>query len=427
MKNKPENKLETIDLADVEILAVGTWQGANGEARITDKDLEEIVSSFTVLTGNKELNYEPPVKLGHTEKQKLLQEDGLPAAGWIKSVKKVGQKLLADLKGVPKKIGELMEAGAYKKRSAEFYRNYEIGGKKYPVVLKALALLGADIPAVKTISDIKALYTSEALLDESGEPYEAVYFEESLGKKLSLIREAFRQQFRPADSLSPIPWEERPWIREIYEGYVIAEKGEALYKITYSEANGIYTFDLANAVKVEMTYQPVTTPGQPGDNNSEILNEEVLMDKKLRELLGLDEKADVLAAVTALKSKADAATTTLAEGEELKTRLTRLEEDLKKSNQTIALKERDERVNSAINAGKVLPAQKAWAEEYALKDPTGFDSFVSAAPVVVKLGEVGHQGGEPEEVSLTEAELSVARLMGVDKETLTKSKKEEAQ
>ena len=128
-----------------------------------------------------------------------------------------------------------------------------------------------------------------------------------------------------------------------------------------------------------------------------------------------------------MKSKADAATTTLAEGEELKTRLTRLEEDLKKSNQTIALKERDERVSSAINAGKVLPAQKAWAEEYALKDPTGFDAFVSAAPVVVKLGEVGHQGGEPEEVTLTEAELSVAKLMGVDKATLVKSKKEEAQ
>ncbi|MDD4985108.1 MAG: phage protease [Dehalococcoidales bacterium] len=419
------NKLETVDINGVEIMATGTWQGANGEARITEKDLENMVSAFADLTGNKNLNYEPPVKLGHTEKQKLIQEDGLPAAGWIKSVKKVGGKLVADLKDVPKKIAELMQAGAYKKRSAEFYRNYEIGGRKYPIVLKALALLGADIPAVKTISDIKALYTSEALMDENGEPYEAVYFEESLNKRISMIREAFRKQFRPDDSL--IPYEERPWIREIYQGYVIAEKGESLFKVTYTEADGNYIFDMANAQKVEMVYQPVTPSGEPEANdNQENLSEEVLMDKQLRELLGLDEKADVLEAVKGLKSAADAAANTLAEGEQLKSRVTKLEEDLAKSNQTIALKERDERVSKAISAGKILPAQKAWAEEYALKDPTGFDTFIAGAPVAVKLGEIGRQGNEPEDVELTEYELKIGELMGVDKETLAKSKKEEA-
>ena len=183
------------------------------------------------MTADANLNYEPPAKLGHSETQKLVQNDGFPAAGWVSSLKKVGTKLVASFKGVPKKLGEIIKAGGYKKVSSEIYSNYEIGGKKYPCVLKAVSFLGADIPAVKTLQDIVALY-GETLLDEKGTPYDVVlYSEMSLEQQAESVREAFRSLFK-SDSVMPVPFEDRPWIRAIFSDHIIAEKGKDLYKIT---------------------------------------------------------------------------------------------------------------------------------------------------------------------------------------------------
>ncbi|NOS67906.1 MAG: hypothetical protein HOO67_06135 [Candidatus Peribacteraceae bacterium] len=56
--------------------------------------------------------------------------------------------------------------------------------------------------------------------------------------------------------------------------------------------------------------------------------------------------------------------------------------------------EADKSVEAAVRAGKITPAQREWAKGYALKDPTGFASFVKDAPVVVKLSErTTEQGG----------------------------------
>lgn len=44
----------------------------------------------------------------------------------------------------------------------------------------------------------------------------------------------------------------------------------------------------------------------------------------------------------------------------------------------------DEAVEAAIDAGKIAPSQKAWAETYATKDLAGFRSFAASAQVIVK-------------------------------------------
>jgi phage I-like protein len=118
-----------------------------------------------------------------------------------------------------------------------------------------------------------------------------------------------------------------------------------------------------------------------------------------------------------LKAKADSADVKLTEGEQLQAQVTKLTE-------AIALKERDERVSKAISAGKILPAQKEWADGYAYKDPQGFDAFVESAPKAIELGERGIQGNEPEEVQLTEMEKKVAEQMGISTEVLINAKKE---
>jgi hypothetical protein len=327
-----------------------------------------------------------------------LQEDGYPAAGWVSSLKKVGNKLLASFVGVPKKIAELIEAGAYKKVSSEIYTAYEIAGKKYGKALKAVSLLGADIPAVKTLNDIVAQYS-----DENGIPFETVIFEESLDKKADSIRSAFYKQLNPISEVE----RNNLWVQEVFDNYVIVLKGDEYYKIPYSEEAGEPVFDMAKAVKVERVYQEIT----------QINNTEEIMEEELRKVLGLDEKADVIGAVTALKAKADSAEVKLTEGEQLQAQVAKLTE-------AIALKERDERVSKAISEGKILPAQKAWADGYAYKDPQGFDAFVESAPKAIELGEKGIQGDEPEEVTLTESEKKIAEQMGVSTEVLIKAKKE---
>lgn len=145
------HQLETRDITGVEIFAVGTWNGDE----YTAEDLQQIVTNFAELKGR----IDPPVKLGHNEDQKFLEREGYPAAGWVDKVYMWGDKLVADLVGVPAKIADLIDVQAYRKVSAEIWWNFgELGGKTYDKVLKAIAFLGEEIPAVADIGDITGLY-----------------------------------------------------------------------------------------------------------------------------------------------------------------------------------------------------------------------------------------------------------------------------
>lgn len=147
--------LETQDLRDIEIFAEGTWNGDT----YTAGDLDAMIEAFCAL-GDR---LKPYAKLGHDPGQKLLQRDGYPAAGWITRLYRSGQKLLADITQVPARLAELIRAGAYKRVSSEIYWDYADGEKTWPRVLKAVAFLGADAPAVTSLADIAALYTGEGV------------------------------------------------------------------------------------------------------------------------------------------------------------------------------------------------------------------------------------------------------------------------
>jgi cation transport regulator ChaB len=413
-----EKQLETVDIDNVEILAVGKWDASPKTVEFKKDDLKAIVDAFDELTANEKLNYEPPAKLGHDEGQKLAQNDGFPAVGWVSALKMVGDKLIATLSKVPKKVGEIIMAGGYKKISPEIYSNYEIGGKKYRWVLKAVSLLGADIPAIKAIKDIQALYAEN-------EPaaiivmYEAAEGE-SLNQKANKIRDAWYQQVAPK---IPIAKNEDSWCEEVFDDSVIVHKDGKLFRVSYTETDKGIAFDTENAVevKLEQQYIPVATSGTESDDKhkDENTGTEVSMDEKvIREVLKLDEKADVLATIKALQTKAEGTTIALSEHQAA------VEE-----NRTLKLKlaerERDERVSRAIQSGKITPAMKPQMEKIAMSDPSGFDALVATLPVVVKLGEIGTPGNQPEEIHLTEEEMKVAEKLGLSKEDLIKSKKQE--
>lgn len=88
---------------------------------------------------------------------------------------------------------------------------------------------------------------------------------------------------------------------------------------------------------------------------------------------------------------------------------------------TARLADRDatEAVESSMKAGKVTPAQKDWATEYAKRDLAGFQVFVSKAPVVVFQGKVVGDD-KPDEGALDAVQIEINKQCGVDTETFKK-------
>lgn len=150
-KSNPE-ALETFDIHGVELFAVGTWNGDKYSAA----DLDEMVRAHQEI-GDQ---IKPFMKLGHSKEQALLKSGDMPAAGWIHNVRREGDRLVADIKNLPKKIYQLLKAKAYMRRSAEVLCNVNIGGKAYKYALKACAFLGGEMPAVHTLDDVLALYAA---------------------------------------------------------------------------------------------------------------------------------------------------------------------------------------------------------------------------------------------------------------------------
>jgi len=143
----------TYRLSGVQILATGTFSASKGgEVTFTEADLDKIVQA----TQENIDTLRPPVKLGHGEQS--FPKGGAPAFGWISGVRRVGTKILAELTAVPKAMYEAIQLGRYRTRSAEVIQNWSSpDGKKHDLVVKALAFLGAEMPAIQTLEDLVKL------------------------------------------------------------------------------------------------------------------------------------------------------------------------------------------------------------------------------------------------------------------------------
>jgi len=139
-------KSDLKEIKGVEIFSAGTWNGDT----FTTKDLDNMVQAFK----DTAKTVRPFLKLGHSDEQKLLEAEGLPAAGWIGNIYRKGEKLIADFIDIPTKIFELIENKSYRNVSSEIYFDISIKDQKYSRLLSAVALLGAETPAVMNLSDI---------------------------------------------------------------------------------------------------------------------------------------------------------------------------------------------------------------------------------------------------------------------------------
>lgn len=133
----------------------------------------------------------------------------------------------------------------------------------------------------------------------------------------------------------------------------------------------------------------------------------MVANKTITGLLGVPETAkteDVAAAIMALKNPSGFVPA--ADFTALKTRLDKMDAD--------------GIVTKALKDGKISPAQKDWAEEYALKDPSGFTKFVEKAPQVVPVGELEIETNSHTSAQQDETTLKVCKMLGVSSEDLEK-------
>ena len=134
--------LPVAKITGLEIFQTGTH---NGDF-YSDSDLDSMVSAFS------KVGFQPTVKAGHADGQddekQARRVFGAPALGYVKRIYRVGSKLLADIKDVPRRFAELVEAGAWKRVSAEIYWSYAKNGHTYPRVLKSVALGGTVFEAI---------------------------------------------------------------------------------------------------------------------------------------------------------------------------------------------------------------------------------------------------------------------------------------
>ena len=169
--------LPTVDLNGLEIFAAGTFNGDS----YSEADLDSMVSAFD------QVGFKPTVKAGHADGQedeaKARKVFGAPALGYVSRIYRQGKKLLADATKVPRRFADLVKAGSYSRISSEIYWNFasDDNGTKHPRVLKSIAFLGADIPALTSLKEIEALYQRNAegslfAYDENKQEYRLVEY-----------------------------------------------------------------------------------------------------------------------------------------------------------------------------------------------------------------------------------------------------------
>lgn len=138
---------------EMEIFRAGT----HNKMEFDEADLEEMASNFHVLKGE----LRPKLKITHRESQEKIA--GLASYGDVVDVfTRAGEdgkkRLFAKVANVPQEVRAWIKDRRFPERSIELYPEFELGTeenpKTYKNVLKAIALLGAEMPAVTGMAPV---------------------------------------------------------------------------------------------------------------------------------------------------------------------------------------------------------------------------------------------------------------------------------
>lgn len=138
-----------------DIFSVGTWNGD----KYTKEDLDEMVKNF-----NENPEVRVPLKIDIFKKGVTKTDNfhgGLPAVGWIKDLKRIGDKLYANITNIPRRVKELIDQKAYRQVSSEIWWNLRYNSKVLRRALTGVALLGAELPGVANLDEFAEFYKGE--------------------------------------------------------------------------------------------------------------------------------------------------------------------------------------------------------------------------------------------------------------------------
>jgi hypothetical protein len=421
--------LQTVDLKGVDILrAGGPYHGAGSPQTgdfYTVDDLKAIADETRQLMDSGELK--APNKLGHSQAQRLLTESGysdgeMPAAGWLENVRVEGDRLKADVRGVPAKLGELIKARAFRTRSTELRRfdSQSLGRKTGPVVA-GLAWLGAKMPAVRTLDDIVALYQDQ---DGDLEDVTLVTYEDSDAWDPSLgyrwIQAALTETINQGD--------ERFYVADVGpESALVVGNGVSWvvpFKVTDDDVQLAEKEEWSLATPAwersarDFTMRSERVPGGFADTTDKMA-EITLTEEQVREFadrLGIEGEFtfdDAVAKVDELKTLAEAEPPPVDAA--LEERLAKAEADAaagREASQKLYEFERDAVIDQAIEDAKIDPADREkWSKRYDENQAMTVEVLADLAPREEFKREFGFDGSTgTEEDALFE---QAADLMGI--------------
>lgn len=313
-----------------ELFKAGKHTASGGTTlSFTAEDLQAAVAAYDPAL------HEAPIVVGHPR-------DNAPAYGWIKSLRFSDGSITAEPAQVDEAFAEMVKSGRFKKRSASFYMpDAPNNPKPGSLYLRHVGFLGAQPPAVKGLKEVAF-----------GEAEEGVV------------------EFGDASRWA---WSSMAAIARNFREWVIGEKGvEAADKVVPNYLIG----DLDNAAKAESTEpQPAASPAFSEEDpmNIQQLQAEVARLTAENATLKANQRpADFAERETNVAAREAAVAAELAK---------------------IARAGVEARVDAAIKAGRLLPAQRKHAVEFAMA--------LSDDDAVIEFGE----GDKAKKVSQREAYL----------------------
>jgi len=348
----------------VQVFRTGTFRHPlYGKFTITDDTLKAMEDNF------KASRPKPPTEMvvDYEHMSAIGPPAVTPAAGWVKSVEAVEGTLMATVEWT-EKATDLIRAKEYRFISPEWNMNYKDKetGKDIGPCLLTVALTNRPF-----IEGMQPVMLSDKL--EEANAAVLVLSETTLGRLV-------------AADMEP--------------------KELALNKA-------------AEIAGVEET-------NEHGEDKSNLGQEDTALEEKIRELLGLTPEDDLVEAIKALKTKADAAGQVEADKEEAVQAKDRAEASLTAANAKLTAADVNKDVNQALADGHILPKQVDWAKNLRAKDAEGFRSFLATAPKIGPTGAILGVESSDDAIQLTEAEVKIGKMLGVSKEDLVAQKQRDA-
>ena len=231
---------------------------------------------------------------------------------------------------------------------------------------------------------------------------------------------------------TPEEWRQKMMDETWYRGQEAVDAGladVAIGAIQNAYAGRVFNLSKFNKVPEWVNQDPID-PAKPGDEPE--IKEDDVDEKAIRQALGLDEEGDILAAVTGLHTEIAQLKATLKdqdppgkdENRTLKRELAEsqmkyVQLETEKDKKIIELQDglrvaqAQHRVNAAIQAGRVAPAQREMVLNIALRESEDdFNAFIKGLPSVDFTEHGGAGGGDFADHEPTPQEIAIAKQMG---------------